>query len=140
ASGGICASLAVHALGPHWQQPLVSFLTGGLLALLMFRVWTMALTSAAGTLLMAYSGLCLVSTFAKVDVVALAEKRATAMWWIGGGIVLLGLTGQLILDRRRGRGQRPSPEQREKPSPAPSSQRPWWTRVRSEERWVGKGG
>jgi hypothetical protein len=137
AAGGMFAALAVHALAPQWQQPLVSFLTGGLLALLMFRVWTMALTSAVGTLLMAYSGLCLVSTFAKVDVVALAEKRATAMWWICGGIVILGLIGQLVLDRRRGRGQRPSPERRENPSPPPSSQRPWWSRVEQLYRRAG---
>lgn len=130
AAGGLATAFAVHALLPQWQQPLLPFLAGGLCGLLLFRVWTMVLTSATGTLLMAYSGLCLANAFAKVDVVALAEKRATAISSACGGIALFGLVAQLVLDRRRGR-RRPPPKKASPPPPPPqpAPQRSWWSRA-----------
>jgi len=127
AAGGMAAFLVMHALAPQWQQPLLSFLAGGLLGLLLFRLWTMALTSGAGTLLMVYSSLCLLNTFGKVDVVALAQKQAKAIQWICGGVALLGFIAQLVLDRRRPR-RRPA-ERSENPPAQTSAQRPWWSRV-----------
>jgi hypothetical protein len=135
AAGGLAACLAVQALIPQWPQPLLPFLAGGLFGLLLFRVWTMALTSAAGTLLMAYSGLCLVNSSGKVDVVALAEKRATAITSICGGVALLGLVAQLVLDRRRAR--RSSPKRKESPAPPPPPQRSWWSRAEQLYRRAG---
>lgn len=137
AAGGVAACLAVHALVPQWQQPLLCFLAGGLFGLLLFRIWTMALTSAAGTLLMAYSSLCLVSTFAKVDVVGLADKRSTTINYICGGIILLGVIGQLVLDRRQGRGRGGSPHKDASHSAPSHPQRPWWTRVEHLYRRAG---
>src|SRR5205085_3044818 len=56
AAGGAAAWLAVHTFAPPaWDEPLVCFIVGGLAGLLLFRVWTMVLTSFAGTLLMSYS-------------------------------------------------------------------------------------
>jgi hypothetical protein len=112
------------------------------LALLLFRLWIMALSSAGGTLLMAYSGLCLAHTFAKVDVVTLAEKRALTLNWLGGGVVLLGLLAQLLLDRRRGRGRKQSRrplEQRQAPAPTvpATPARPWWSRAGQLYRRAG---
>jgi hypothetical protein len=136
-AGGVAASLVMHALAPQWQQPLISFLAGGLVGLLLFRVWTMVLTSAAGTLLMAYSGLCLVKTFAKVDVVALAETQTTLISWICTGVVLLGLVVQLLLDRPRKGKKKPFP----KPAPVvvvtPPPPRPWWSRIEQLYRRAG---
>jgi len=126
AAGGVAACVAVHALVPQWQQPLLGFLAGGLFGLLLFRIWTMALTSAAGTLVMAYSGLCLVTTFGKVDVIALAEERATAINWICGTVALLGLVAQLVLDRPRGRRRSPERPNSQSAQPPPP-QRRWWS-------------
>jgi hypothetical protein len=135
AAGGAAALLAMHALAPQWQQPLLSFLAGGLFGLVLFRLWTMALTSAAGTLVMAYSSLCLLSTFGKVDVVALTERQVMAINWICGGVALLGLMAQLVFDRRR--SPRRSPEQSEKPPAKPPAQRHWWSRAEHPYRQAG---
>jgi hypothetical protein len=126
AAGGLAVWLGVHASLPAWDVPLLCFLSGGLLGLLLFRLWTMALTSCAGTLLMAYSGLCLAADSANLDVVGLAERQAT---WINvgcGGVALVGLLVQLVLDRGRGKakGRRSA---RPKPEPMPSyAGRSWW--------------
>jgi hypothetical protein len=127
AAGGLAACIAVHALVPQWQQPLLPFLAGGLSGLLLFRFWTMVLTSGAGTLLLVYSSLCLLNTFGKVDVVGLAERRARGMNALCGGLTLLGLIVQLVLDRRRGRRKSSQKSQKsESPPPPPPPQRRWW--------------
>jgi MFS family permease len=103
AAGGLAIVLATRTLVPQWDEPLVCFLVGGLLGLLLFRVWMMALTSAAGTLLMAYAGLCLTDHFVKLDVVALADKKTNLLNGVCGGVALLGLVVQFVLDRRKKR-------------------------------------
>lgn len=105
-AGGLATWLAVQYLLPAWQEPLVSFLAGGLLGVLLFRVWTMALTGLAGTLLMAYSGLCLADRLGKLDAVALAEQSPVLLNWGCIGGALLGLVAQFVLERWRIRNQR----------------------------------
>jgi hypothetical protein len=136
-AGGVATSLAMHALAPQWQQPLIAFLAGGLVGLLLFRVWMMILTSAAGTLLMAYSGLCLVKIFGKVDVVALAEKQTTLISLICAGVAVLGLVVQLLLDRPRKSKKKPAPKPVPVPAPAPPPPRPWWSRIEQLYRRAG---
>jgi hypothetical protein len=135
AASGLASCVAVNVLAPQWHQPLLPFLAGGLCGLLLFRVWTMLLTSVAGTLLMAYSALCLVHKFAKVDVVALSENRATAINCICGGVAFAGLLGQFILDRRRGKSS--SPKRAESPAPKPPARRPWWSQALQWYRRAG---
>src|SRR4051794_4559275 len=43
-AGGVATLLAVQSLVPSWDQPLVSFVTGGLLGVLLFQIWVMILT------------------------------------------------------------------------------------------------
>jgi hypothetical protein len=105
-AGGIAAWLAVQALAPNWEAPLVAFLAGGLLGVLLFRVWMMALTSLAGTLLMAYSGLCLADSLGKLDAVAVMDRFAGLLNGACAGVALFGLLVQFVLDRRRIRKQR----------------------------------
>ena len=54
AGGAACVSLA-HAVAPSFDEPAVCFLVGGLLGVLLYKVWVTALSSLAGTLLIAYS-------------------------------------------------------------------------------------
>jgi hypothetical protein len=121
---------------PSWDQPLVSFVSGGLLGVLLFRLWVMALTSLAGALLMTYSGLCLAERLAKLDPAAFAEKRRILLNWICGGLAALGLLLQLCLnrkpskpaDRGRERGRRPGLGSglHERWDEPPGTRRPWW--------------
>ena len=62
AGGAACVALA-HAVAPSFDEPAVCFLVGGLLGVLLYKVWVSALSSLAGTLLIAYSILGLLSRF-----------------------------------------------------------------------------
>ena len=66
--------MILHALAPGWDEPLVCVLLGGLIALLLFRFWTMVLTSAAGSLLLSYAGLCLVDRLGKIEAIAVRPE------------------------------------------------------------------
>src|SRR5262249_18721425 len=101
--GGVCASLLGQALAPSWNDPLVFFLAGGLLGLVLFRVWTLTLTSLGGTLLMTYSGLCLADRLGKLDAVDWSERQTLLLNWGGGALTLLGLLAQVYVERRRAR-------------------------------------
>jgi hypothetical protein len=126
-AGGIAAWLLLRSLAPSWEEPLVCFLVGGLIGLLLFRLWTMVLTSSTGTLLMVYSGLCLAHTSANVDIVALAGSHALLLNGLCGGLVLVGLGAQLLVDRQRARQQRRRGSRGSGVS-APSYQSsPWWS-------------
>jgi MFS family permease len=127
AAGGGAAWLAVQALAPTWQEPLVAFLAGGLLGVLLFRVWMMALTSLAGSVLMAYSGLCLADTLGKLDAVALMDKSGGLV--NGGciGVAVLGLIVQFLMDRRRARKLRERADE-ERNNRYHHQDRTWWNK------------
>jgi hypothetical protein len=103
ASGGAAACLLVRTLAPTWDEPYVYFLAGGLLGVVLFRLWTMALTSLGGTLLMAYSGLCLLDRLGKLNAVALTQTRPNLLDWGCAGVALMGVGTQIALERRRAR-------------------------------------
>src|SRR5262249_35442965 len=109
--------------------PLLCFLAGGLVGLLLFRLWTMALTTCAGTLLMAYAGLPLAGQLGKWDVVTWAEQQGVLLNWLCGVVAVLGLVVQFWLERRRGRRLREQEEEqreyRERSYRKPPS-RSWW--------------
>ncbi len=104
AAGGAAACLAMQKLAPSvWNEPLIPFLTGGLLALYLFRLWTMTLTSFAGTVVTVYFGLCMANHFGKLDAVTIAQEKGDLLN-IGCAIfTLLGLLAQVVVERRRAR-------------------------------------
>lgn len=101
AAGGTATALAVHAFIPQWDEPLLCFLAGGLVALLLVRLWTMALTSGMGTVLLAYSGLALAGRLGKVNVVELADKYPLPLDAACAGVALIGIVVQFLISRRR---------------------------------------
>src|SRR5262249_46524051 len=122
--------LVVKALVPGWDQHLVSFMSGGLLGVLLFRVWVMVLTSLGGTLLLTYSSLCLLERFTKLNAVEFADQRDTLLNWVCGGLVALGVLRQLLLNRGKWAGQNRGKSAEGKWSrapekPEPESRRGW---------------
>jgi MFS family permease len=113
-AGGIAALLLMQALIPAWDEPLVFFLLGGLIGLVLFRIWTMALTSLAGTLFLAYSSLCLADKWGKLNAVLWAEKQTVLLNWICGGLTCLGLITQFYLERRRVQRQKKAEQEAQK--------------------------
>ncbi len=100
-AGGAAAVVIAGQFAPGYQELLVVFLVGGAIGLVLFRLWTMVLTSTGGTFLMAYSGLCLLQRFGNVDVVGLAEAQAPLLNIVCGAIAFIGLIVQYLVDRRR---------------------------------------
>jgi hypothetical protein len=102
-AGGVAGLLLVHVLVPHWDEPVVCILAGGLLGVALFRFWVMALTSCGGTMLMVYSGLCLLDALRQLDMMTWAKDYATVLNWTCGGAALVGLIVQFLLERARAR-------------------------------------
>jgi hypothetical protein len=143
ASGGAAGWLLVHTLAPTWNEPFVCFLAGGLLGVFLFRLWTMALTSLCGSLLIAYSSLCLLDGFGKLNAVELAETRphllnAACLTAAGVGVV-----AQLYLERRRAalkkarlekERQQKFQQELERKYKLQQQQRGWWSWSRKTRR------
>jgi MFS family permease len=108
---GGCAGLAlVHTLWPGWDQPLFAFLFGALVGLFLFRFWTMALTSLAGVLLIAYGGLALAGRWTNFDPVAWCEGKQTVVNAALGLAAAGGLLVQLVADWLANRKPAPAKE------------------------------
>jgi hypothetical protein len=102
AAGGAAAWLGVSAIAPTFDQPLLCFLAGGLLGMLLFRLWTMTLTSFAGALLAGYAGLLgwaqLKPTF---DPVQWSGEHVTNLNTGVAAATVAGVIAQSLLERWR---------------------------------------
>lgn len=100
AAGGTAVWLAAGALFPNAHELGVFFLAGGLAGILLYRLWTMALTSFLGTLLAGHSGLVLAATLSDFDAPAWAGNNSLALGIAVGLVSLLGLAAQGAQFRR----------------------------------------
>jgi hypothetical protein len=131
AGGAACIWLA-RTIAPSWDEPALFFLVGGLLGVLLYKVWVTALSSLAGALLIAYSILGLLSHFGMDGLPAWADQQAPLLNWICAATAVLGLLTQLLMERRRVRRirQKEAEEKaaedfaRDHPPPPP---KPWWS-------------
>ena len=103
AAGGYAALLLTHAAAPAFDQPLLSFLAGGLLGFFLFRYWTMALTSLAGVVLIGYGGLAVADNLGKLNAIPWSENNTNMLNTIGGVMTLAGFRDS-IADGTMGRG------------------------------------
>jgi hypothetical protein len=106
ATGGALAILAHHFAPPSVDEPLGWFLFGGLVGLLLFRFWTMVLTSVSGATLAGYSLLFLLDTAGSINAVSLTESKATMLNAACLGFAAAGVVLQILIERRRARLQR----------------------------------
>jgi hypothetical protein len=111
AAGGIAAWMLAHFLIPQWDEPLLWLLAGGLLGLWLFRVWTMVVTSSAGTLVMGYSLLWLLEPAVLLNSAEWSEKHSRALDWTCAGVAAGGVLLQFLLDRRRSQRRKQKDEE-----------------------------
>jgi hypothetical protein len=97
-AGGYAGLLLFHAAFPALDQPLLSFLIGAFLGFVLFRYWTMALTSLAGVVLMGHAALALADKMGKLNAVAWSEANASALTATCGFLTLGGFFIQLVID------------------------------------------
>lgn len=101
AAGGVAGLVALQQLVPTWDQPVIAFLVCGLVGLLLFRLWVMALTALTGTLLMMHTILALVNSTGRVDCILWSDEQTILLNWISGVVAFLGLTIQFLMERGR---------------------------------------
>jgi hypothetical protein len=101
AAGGVAALWLARTVAPSYDEPLVFFLLGGLAGVLLIKVWITALSSLAGTLLAAYSSLCLIERLGKFDAVAWTTQNGALLNWAVFAFAGLGTLTQLLMHRRR---------------------------------------
>jgi signal transduction histidine kinase len=149
-AGAIAALLVTGAFLHAWDQPLVTALAGGLVGVALFRLWTMALTSALGTLLALYSALSLLDRLGTLNCVSFAEANAVLLNWLSASLMLVGLLTQFLLERRKlqkerkkeeaARAKAAEEEEKKKRKAAPPPPPPpsfWGTVVSSVKRMAG---
>jgi hypothetical protein len=103
AAGGLVGVYLAHLAFPSWQQPVLCFLIAGLVSLLLFRWFFMALTSFAGAAILAYGTLALMHYHETLDAVAWAGNNATLLSILCGVGTLVGFAFQFTMERRRAR-------------------------------------
>jgi MFS family permease len=99
AAGGVALLAGVQAMTPVGDQGLILFLIGGIIGVVLFRLWVMALTSLGGTLLAAYSALWLTESLGKIDAAAWADRHVTLLNWLCGAAAFVGLAAQFLTHR-----------------------------------------
>jgi hypothetical protein len=101
AIAGIGFMVLARLMAPSVEAPWVWFLAGGILAMVLFRLWVMALTGFGGTLLMLYSGLCLLEPMGLGDTLLLARSHWIMLNWLCVGGAIVGAAVQFLIHRRK---------------------------------------
>ena len=92
-AGGCGAWLAVQWVLPQAQELWAVFLSGGLFGLLLYRLWTMLLTSLMGVLLAGHAGVLLVEQTWKLNAADWVARNAAAL---NGAVVALVVLGIIL--------------------------------------------
>jgi hypothetical protein len=119
-AGGVGAWFAAQWVLPQAQELWAVFLSGGLFGLLLYRVWTMLLTSFIGTLIAGHAGLTLLESLVHSDLADWAARNVVAL---NGGVVAFAVFGLLLQvaaspepEAKKKKGDKPK---KEEPKPAP---------------------
>lgn len=135
-AGGCGAWLAVQWVLPQAQELWAVFLCGGLFGLLLYRLWTMLLTSLIGALLAGHALILLTEQFFHFDCVAWVSANVPALNGVVVGVVVLGILLQAIASPEEetvGEKQDEKVEVKEEPEPAPAPRptkpAPWWKKL-----------
>ncbi|MBN9117627.1 MAG: hypothetical protein J0I06_00385 [Planctomycetes bacterium] len=150
-AGGCGAWLAVQWVLPQAQELWAVFLSGGLFGLLLYRLWTMLLTSLIGALLACHAGLLLAEPFFYFDAVAWAGRNIPALNGVVVGMAVLGILLQAVSAPDEGANdEKPKEEKTDQPDddhghggghgddhgdshdhapPAKPAKTPWWKKL-----------
>lgn len=105
-AGGIACLILMNLLAPTIQAPLIVMLIGGIISILLYRLWMIGTTSFAGAVLLSYFGMACASRFLDMqsNVRQVIENDSLANW-IVIGLTILGIIGQLIFSRKKDSGR-----------------------------------
>lgn len=124
AAGGLAALGLMHALAPAWNEPIAVFLVGGLIGVLLYRLWIMVFSSLIGGLLLVYSTLALLDRLRMVNSVAWAQKYGPLLNWGCAALIVLGIVVQFVLERRHRKKEAQAEVVEAVPLPPPPPEKP----------------
>lgn len=122
AGGGLAAWLAVQTVLPQAHEMWAVFLAGGLFGVLLYKLWTMMLTSFFGALLTLHAAIALTSD-AGAGVQRWTAENAMALNGVVIALTLLGIVTQVIVSRESKEAE--EEEEDEKPVNR-STKKSWW--------------
>ncbi len=133
-AGGCGAWLAAQWVFPQAQELWAVFLCGGIFGLLLYRIWTMVLTSLVGVLVAGHAGLVLLEPQLGFDAIEWANANPSALNGLVVGLTVLGILLQSVASS--GDEEAVSPvEEAEKPEAPPAETakaaktKPWWQKL-----------
>lgn len=89
-SAGTAAWVAAQAVMPQAQELWAVFLCGGLIGVVLYRLWTMLATSLVGALVFWHCVFLLLEQLKVVEAATFAEKHVA---WLNGGAVVVTVVG-----------------------------------------------
>lgn len=95
-TGGMSAWVAAQAIFPQAQELWAVFLSGGLIGVVLYRLWTMLATSFLGTLIAGHAGFVLAEIFFKFNAAKWAAEHTAAL---NGAVMVLMLIGVIVQTR-----------------------------------------
>ncbi len=136
-AGGCGAWLAVQWVFPQAQELWAVFLSGGLFGLLLYRLWTMLLTSLAGVLIASHAALLLLEAPMGFNAVKWVSANQAALNGVAVGLVVLGILLQAIAapdEEAKEKAVEVEPEPAEPHTqvhahPGKAKVRPWWRKL-----------
>jgi hypothetical protein len=92
-TGGAVAWAAAQTVLPQAQELWAVFLSGGLIGVVLYQLWTMLMTSFLGVLVTWHAGFVLAEQFLKFDAAKWVEQHAAAL---NGGVLAVAVIGVLV--------------------------------------------
>jgi hypothetical protein len=132
-AGGCGAWLAVQWVFPQAQELWAVFISGGLFGLLLYRLWTMLLTSLAGVLIASHAALLLLEAPAGFDAAKWVAANQAALNGVAVALVVLGILLQAIAapdEEVKEPAQEKEPPETHEMIPVPvKKRRSWWWKL-----------
>jgi hypothetical protein len=93
ATGGVAAWAAAQTVFPQAQELWAVFLSGGLVGVVLYRFWTMLMTSVLGVLLSWHATFILADSFGALDAGKFVAEHSAAL---NGGVIAVSIIGVLV--------------------------------------------
>ena len=134
-AGGCGAWLAVQWVLPQAQELWAVFLCGGLFGLLLYRLWTMLLTSLMGVLLAGHASILLVEQFWSINTGDWVTRNVAALNGVVVGLVVLGILLQSVSTKDLEPATEPKEEDEEDTEEEPDPPLPSPKNAKPTPRW-----
>jgi hypothetical protein len=99
-TGGLTVAILLHNFIPNFPEPLLAYLAGGLICVLLYKFWLLAVFGFAGSMLVVHCGMPLVSKFLGVNPLQLAAQKAPLLNVVVLGGAALGMFMQSHFEKR----------------------------------------